>query len=240
MNPGQIRLVLVEPSFGGNLGSVARGMANLGVEDLRLVGGVSPQDNDARRMAVNARYLLDQAKAEPSLAAAVADCALVIGTTARPRKQLSESKSLWELGPMLTALGPTDKVALVLGRERIGLTNEELALCNLQLFIPTFGTYASLNLAQAALLLLYECSKTYDLPQEQPQELAPASEIEGLKTHLFEVLEKIGYLKYDGKDSLWLSFSDLIARTKMSGRDVGLVRGVFNRIEVTLKLKSKQ
>jgi len=238
MNPGQIRVVLVEPAFGGNLGSVVRAMANMGISNLQLVGGVSPNDSDARRMAVNARYLLDQAYLVDSLAEAVKDCALVIGTTARPRKHLGTSDQLWDLGDLLAQVPTDQQVALVFGRERIGLTNEELSFCNHQITIPTFGDYASLNLAQAALLLLYECSKTFGAKPKAQTERAEAREVEGLKQHLFDVLGQIGYLKStDGDDSLWQSFTELFNRAKFNPRDVQLLRGVCNRVQVSLGLK---
>jgi len=238
MTPEQIVVVLVEPAFGGNLGSVVRAMANMGVSNLKLVGGVSPNDSDARRMAVNARWLLEQAQVVESLGEAVKDCALVIGTTARPRKHLGDSDQLWDLGALLAQYGDSEKVALVFGRERIGLTNQELAFCNHQITIPTFGDYASLNLAQAALLLLYECSKTFELSGKPSAEKAQAQAVEGLKNHLFEVLGQIGYLKSDdGKDSLWQSFTELFNRAKFQPRDVQLIRGICNRIQVTLGFK---
>ncbi|MDT8447597.1 MAG: RNA methyltransferase [bacterium] len=239
MTPEQLRVVLVEPAFGGNLGSTARAMTNLGVTDLRLIGGrANPESSDAKRMAVGGLEVLQAAQYHDYLAEAVADCALVVGTTARPRKHLGVSSSLWDLGPIAEASAQGGPVALVFGRERFGLTNDELALCSHQITIPTFSDYSSLNLAQAVLLVLYECSKEFGQIAPQAPERAKAQELEGLKQHLFEFMQAIGYLKTQKmRDTLWQSFSDLIARAALGPRDVAMIRGLFNRTLLQLGKK---
>lgn len=239
MRPEQLRVVLVEPSIGGNLGSAARAMANLGVSDLRLVNPpADPASDEARRLAKGGLPILQSAKIQTSLESAIADCALVVGTTARPRKHLGRSSSLWDLGPVVAQAVLEGPVALVFGRERIGLTNDELALCSHQITIPTFSEYSSLNLAQAVLVVLYECSRQFEVASETASPRANAGQVEAMKGHLFGVLEKIGYLKTPHqRASLWHSFSELISRAALGPRDVQLLRGIFNRIEVKLGLK---
>ena len=240
LSRNNVSVVLVGPTQSENVGSVARAMNNMGVDDLRLVDPCDYQNLPARQMAANSQEILANATVFPSLAEAVRDRQLIIGTTARIRDRnarISELRAIHELVP-----GEECEIALVFGRESSGLTNAALCLCNAWIHIPTFGKSSSLNLAQAVMVTLYELSKLYEMPSRPWGKQTPkakSNDIEGLKHHLFQVLEQIHFLKKNQEETIWRSFSDLIGRAQLTEIDVRLMRGFFHKIEVTLRRLDK-
>jgi TrmH family RNA methyltransferase len=233
-----ITIVLVEPTEPGNVGSVARAMDNMGIQDLRLVRPCEYFHPEARMFAMNARYLLRQAKAFETLEEAVKDCHLIVGTTARQRERIKSLTSLHKLPELFAEHKPGLNIAFVFGTEKSGLNNQDMSYCNEWISIPTFGKSSSLNLAQAVLVVLYELSKLIHGEDALiPREIvpAPSGQIEAMKSHFFRILEKIGFLRHTSSDVLWVSFSDLIGRAKPDERDVQMIRGFFNKIEVSLR-----
>src|SRR5262245_24300407 len=151
------RIVLVEPRIAANLGATARVMRNFGLTDLVLV---NPQadvhDREARKLSTQGEAILDTARVVADLGAAVADCVVVAGTSARVGGPVRRQSVGWpeEIMPhLVTAAGP---VALVFGREANGLTDTEVARCHHLIHIPTAPEYPALNLAQAVAISLYE------------------------------------------------------------------------------------
>jgi tRNA/rRNA methyltransferase len=242
LDPSQISVVLVETTQPGNIGSTARAMENMGVTDLRLVNPCEVDHPEARMFSMNARHLLYEAKIFPSLKEAVQDCQLIIATSNRQRDKIQTSNSVYDLPRIIQTFKTDISIAIVFGPEQSGLTNEDMSLCNEWIYIPTFGKTSSLNLAQAVMVLLYEASKLYHTQRvSEPEMLEPASSnsIEGMKEHFFRILETTGFLRLSSRNAIWGSFSGLIGRAKPDERDVRLLRGFFNRIEVTLKRKNK-
>lgn len=240
LNPSQISVVLVEPTQPGNIGSTARAMDNFGVTDLRLVNPCEVDHPEARAFSTNARYLLYEAKQYISLKEAVEDCHLVIGTSARFRDKIHTPTSLIHLPDVLKGFSGNHTVAIVFGRERSGLTNEEMSCCNDWLYIPTFGKSSSFNLAQAVVILLYEFSKYFDAKDTfEVRDFNPATskQVEGMKEHFFKVLEDIRFIRHGARNSIWNSFACLIGRAKPDERDVKMMRGFFSQIEISLKRK---
>lgn len=240
INPSQIAVVLVEPTQSGNIGSTARAMDNMGITDFRLVNPCHHFNADARMFAMNARYLLHEAKIYKTMEEAVADRHLIIGTTARERDKIKKLSSIHSLETTLGSCTNDSKIALIFGPEQSGLRNEHMNLCNEWIYIPTFGKSSSLNLSQAVLVVLYELSRLYSQePVQTETAIDPASSasIEGMKNHLFEILETTDYLHRSSKENVWSSFSDIIGRAKPDERDVRMIRGFFNRIQVTLNKK---
>jgi len=149
------RVVLVGTLYHGNVGSVCRAMANMGLRELVLAGPRLCDDaGEASRMAVHAADILNARREVATLAEAVADCAFVAGTTARGGLYRQHVKTPRELAPELLRLAANGKVALVFGREDKGLSNDEIGLCTHLIRIPVHPDYTSLNLAQAVLLWL--------------------------------------------------------------------------------------
>ena len=242
LTPSQISVVLVEPSHPGNIGSSARALDNFGVTDFRLVNPCETDCPESRMLAKNARYLLDEAHSYPNLQDAVKDCHLVIGTSARRRDKIHTATSLELLPRILGQFSSDCSVAFVFGREKSGLTNREMSICNEWIYIPTFGRSNSFNLAQAVVVVLYEISKLYSVADLfDDREVAPANadQLEGMKRHFFQVLDRVHFIRYGSRDSIWHSFSCLIGRAKPDERDVRMIRGFFSQIETKIERKEK-
>ncbi len=148
--------VLVRPNFLGNIGSIARVMKNFGFTKLRFVKAPKDyKDSEARRMAVDAIDVLKNSELFESLEEALADIAVAIGTTSCQQRQL-EPVPIRVIAPELSRLAKGNKMAIVFGDERDGLTNNELARCHHIVTVPTNPDFAALNLAQAAGICAYE------------------------------------------------------------------------------------
>ena len=158
MSLSNIRIVLIQTSHPGNIGAAARAMKTMGLSNLCLVKPSHFPDAQAEAMASGADDVLRQASVVESLAEAVADCQVIIGTSARSQRTLrwviSEPR---ECGVIASQHSTQGKVAIVFGRERTGLTNEELELCHQLVHIPSNSDYSSLNVAAAVQILCYEC-----------------------------------------------------------------------------------
>ena len=152
----RIRVVLVRPRYGGNVGSAARAMKNMGLSDLVLVAPRARVGAVGARMAAHARDLLAARRTAPDLARAVDDCTLVVGTTCREGGYRGALRPLAEVAREVARIARKARVALVFGPEDHGLDNADLRLCQRLARIPTSAAYPSLNLAQAVLLCTYE------------------------------------------------------------------------------------
>lgn len=232
----QPAVVLVEPQGARNIGSVSRAMLNYGLNDLRLV---NPQVDhltfEARQMAVKAAPLLDNARVFSSLNEALADSVLSIGTTrrfGRYREDLLHPDEAARQLLEVAGLGPT---ALVFGREDKGLTTAELDLCQQLLTIPSNPDLPSLNLAQAVVICLYELNKMRGRLSgctHGRQKLAANHELEDLYQHLRRSLVHIGYLNPQNPDHILRSFRRLLGRSGLSPREVRILRGLCNQIDI--------
>lgn len=235
LSPARLCVVLVEPTLPENVGAVARAMDNMGVDDLRLVKGCDPLSPGALQTAVCSHEILRGSRIYPSLKEAVSDRQIVLGTTARLRDRQARIARLGDIHE-LAAFDQCD-AALVYGRESSGLTNTEIAVCNAWIHITTFGTNRSLNLSHAVMVTLYELSRQYVAPPERLAKgtlPAVSAEVERLKKHLFRILDRIRFLRLGQRDTMWSSFSDLAGRTRLTDRDVRMIRGFLNKVEVTL------
>ncbi len=246
--PGvKLAVVLVSPKTSGNVGAAARAMLNMGVDDLRLVAPRCDfKDSASRAMAVHAASLLDDARVFPTLAAAIQDRDVVVGTSARVRAELSPPQHPAQLRPLVRAAAAP---ALVFGPEESGLSNADLELCRHTLRVPT-ASYASLNLAQAVLLVCYEfvqaqeyaSSSSESGPSESGETLtfperkaALSSEMEGLYAHLREVMMQIGYtdaVRARHTLRLWRVALD---RAALSSAESRLFRGLLRQVQWKIK-----
>lgn len=191
--------VLIEPQMGENIGAAARAMLNFGLSGLRLV---APRDGwpnpAASAMASGAAIVIDGATVFDSAAAAVADCQYVLATTARPREMLLPVLTPAEAAAAMKArIGAGERCAVLFGGERAGLANEDVARADAIVSAPVNPAFASLNLAQAALIVAYEWAKADgrqgfagDLETAPP---APREDFERLIEHLFGALGETGY-----------------------------------------------
>lgn len=151
----RIRIVLVNTSHPGNIGATARAMANMGLQKLVLVQPVDFPSPQASARAAGADSILDQAQVFSDLAMAVASCKHVYGASARLRSIAWPQFGPAQLGRHIKACDPHQDIAIVFGRERSGLTNEELDLCHALVHIPVDDAHRSLNLASAVMVLAF-------------------------------------------------------------------------------------
>jgi TrmH family RNA methyltransferase len=193
-----LRVVLVNPRNPLNIGAAARAMSNFGFFHLRVVNPYELAFREARS-AVGASPLLARAEEFKTLAQAIEDCTLVIGTTAVGRRDpLHPVKRLEQSAPLIRKRLGSSRVALLFGSEKRGLSNEDLSHCHWLLRIPTREDHRSMNLGQAVAVCLYELareSKALFREQSTASALASASELERITSVLFDALIASGYLK---------------------------------------------
>jgi tRNA/rRNA methyltransferase len=235
MHLDHLSVVLVEPRGERNIGSVARAMANFGVKDLRLVAPkVDHLDDEARKMAVKASVLLEQADLYPDLQCALKDCHYAYATTRRFGKYradfLHPDSAAADLLPRLDA----GRVALVFGREDKGLKTEELDLCQRLITIPTCGNIQSMNLAQSVVVCLYEvCLQHGELrgKLKAGRKLANNEQLEILFSHMLETLLRIKYLNPQNPEHIMRSYRQMLGRAGLDERDVRILRGLMSEID---------
>lgn len=242
----RIRIVLVGTQHPGNIGSAARAMKTMGLSRLVLVAPERFPHPDAVALAAGAADLLDAAARFETLAEAVADCRLVLGCTARSRRIALE-----ELSPRVAAaraLASADggaDVAVVFGRERTGLENDELQLCHAAVHIPANPDYSSLNLAAAVQVLAYELRvaslrespdpveasiavrRQDERPEVRSEPPATHGELEGFFSQLADTLDAIDFHKGRTPAAAIRKFRRLFLRAGLDAREVRLLRGML-------------
>jgi TrmH family RNA methyltransferase len=234
-------VVLVAPRNPLNIGAVARAMSNFGVETLRVVNPYEVAFRDARS-AVGAEDLLSRAEVFGSVADAVADCVLVVGTTAAGRREpLQPVHRLAEAAGLMGAALAGGRVALLFGSEKRGLLNEDLAHCQWVLNIPTRERQPSMNLGQAAAVCLYELSRECSDAGEESAEgahsaasceatTATGGELERLTDILLEALDVSGYTLPDKAAVTEQNVRRLIRRVNFDHDDADLLLGMLRQI----------
>mgnify|MGYP001561132515 CR=1 FL=1 len=228
-NAENIRIALASPLYGGNIGSVCRVMANTGLHDLAIA---APRDNvdlqEARNMACSAWHIYEQHREFPTLSEAVADCGLVIGTTARLGLYRSHSLTPRAIVPRILEAAATSRVALVFGREDWGLSNEELAICTQLIQIPSDPGYLSLNVAQAVMICCYELyvGSGEFVPSQEKTPEAPSQLRERMFAMWQETLLAIGFMKDDKADHMMLGLRRILGRGTLTVDDVKILMGM--------------
>jgi len=227
-----IRIVLVEPSGALNLGSIARVMKNMGLQQLILVNPkCDPDSVEAKQMAVHGADLLEQAQSVRSLSEALRGCQQAVATTARSRNLAMPLQPPRQVFPNLLPV-PS---AIIFGREDSGLTNEELTHAQQALYIPTASEYGSLNLATAVTICTYELRQMVLTPQQQapiPQtETATLDALEGYYQHLEQVLLEIGFLYPHTKSARMKKFRQIYNRANLTPEELALLRGILRQTQ---------
>jgi len=238
-----IRVVLVGTQHPGNIGSTARAMLTMGLSQLVLVRPRRFPDPQASALASNAHSVLDAARVVDSLEEAVADCAWVVGSSARQRHLGDEPMTPWEAGPRLVEAAVAAPVALVFGCERTGLTTEETERCHALTSIPANPEYSSLNLAQAVQLYTWELRKAaIAAGHEQAQRMAsktshpwyqpPTNEqMENFYAHLERTLLGTGFLDPENPRLLLRRLRQLFNRARPDLNEVNILRGILSSVE---------
>ena len=226
-------IVLVRPQLGQNIGKAARAMLNFGLTQMRLV---TPRDGwpnpDAGPAASGADIVLEQAQVFDTVADAIADCRQVFASTVRRRDLVMPVVAPEEMADRIAASG--ERSAILFGPERSGLETEEVALANAIVTVPINPEFASLNLAQAVILLSYEWSRRASLAVPPAKELeapAPHGEIEGLIGQLNDKLENKGYFHPPSRTQATKNtLRTIFTKTGWSSREVKAVRGVIRAL----------
>jgi TrmH family RNA methyltransferase len=240
----------VRPRNPLNIGAAARALSNFGIHHLRLVNPYAVAFREARS-AVGASHLLKSAEEFKSVADAIADCTLVIGTTAVRNRALNHPLRRLdpETGATIREQLRISRVALLFGSEKIGLTNDDFTHCHWLLNIPTEADHISMNLAQAVAVCLYEIargetavSKITALSSSATAEVTPATagEVEQITEILLEALHKSGYVK-PGNDAVSeKKVRNLILRLNLSAGDATVLLGMVRQIVWKLRRTGKE
>lgn len=244
----RIRIVLVGTQHPGNIGSAARAMKTMGLSRLVLAAPEKAPDRDSYALAAGADDVLAAAEIVPDLAAAVADCHFVLGCTARSRRIALEQYDPRQAAALCDARARGGaEVALVFGRERTGLENEELQLCHAAVHIPANPAYSSLNLASAVQVLSYELRMAalaaggVDAdPGERREPPASHAQMEGFFGQLGQALDAIDFHKGRVPEAAMHKLRRLFLRAELDEREVRLLRGVLADVERTAMLAGQR
>ena len=238
-----IRIVLVETSHNGNIGSAARAMKTMGLTRLYLVAPKQPIDVQAIALAAENAVIVD------SLEQAIADCSLVIGTSARLRhlqSTLLEPRECAEKVIEQLVSTKSGQISIIFGRERIGLTNEELLKCHYHLTIPANPDYSSLNLAMAVQLVCYELRMAYLAQSAQPvsvienfdtngqakaNQAATIQEMEYFFAHTERLYQQLGFIQNQG---VMQKLRRLYQRAGVEKNELNILRGMLSAVEKKL------
>lgn len=230
----RVRIILVEPAGPLNVGSVARVMKNMALNELILVKPHCDRFSDeARQMAVHGLDVLEQAQVVNSLPEALEGCQRVMATTGRSLSLPTHLETPREGLPWL--LTEDFKTALIFGPEDRGLNNEELKYAQRFVFIPANPDYCSLNLAQAVAVCTYELYQAAQQPIQTPRESWPETAsfevLEGYYQHLETVLLKIGYLYPHTAKARLEKFRRLYSKGNLTTEEVALLRGILRQVD---------
>lgn len=234
-----IRIVLVETSHTGNMGSTARAMKTMGLSNLYLVNPLVKPDSQAISLSAGASDVIGNAKIVDTLDEALAGCSLVVGTSARSRTLPWPMLDPRECGEMSAKTVETAPVALVFGRERVGLTNEELQKCNYHVCIPANPEYSSLNLAMAVQIIAYEvrvahlalleAAKPQIQYEETPYPLV--DDLERFYQHLEQTLLQTGFIRPAHPGQVMSKLRRLFTRARPESQELNILRGILTSID---------
>lgn len=234
----RLRVVLVGTLHSGNIGSAARAMKNMGLKRLYLVAPAEFPHREASYRAVQAIDVLEAAVVVDTLEQAVADCTLVIGTSARDRRIPLPQLGPRRIGPLCLDERAGEEIALVFGREDSGLSNEELRLCHWHVQVPTSADYSSLNLAAAVQLLCYELRmhalETHGVRLDLEAWDEPLATVEGMERfyeHLERTLTRITFLDPAAPRQLMVRLRRLFNRVRVDQMELNILRGILTEID---------
>ncbi|EOZ5983120.1 tRNA (cytosine(32)/uridine(32)-2'-O)-methyltransferase TrmJ [Escherichia coli] len=233
-----IRIVLVETSHTGNMGSVARAMKTMGLTNLWLVNPLVKPDSQAIALAAGASDVIGNAHIVDTLDEALAGCSLVVGTSARSRTLPWPMLDPRECGLKSVAEAANTPVALVFGRERVGLTNEELQKCHYHVAIAANPEYSSLNLAMAVQVIAYEVRMAWLATQENGEQVEHeetpyplVDDLERFYGHLEQMLLATGFIRENHPGQVMNKLRRLFTRARPESQELNILRGILASIE---------
>ncbi len=232
VNRANVRVVLHRPRFPENIGAAARAMRNMGLQRLVVVDPDNFIEARIRMMATHvARDVVDAITCYDSLAEALAGCGYVVGTTARLGGERQAVVSPPVMARRLISISQANEVALVFGPEDRGLTNQDIRLCHALVNIPT-DAFASLNLAQAVMVMCYEVFTVSTAAEgEFAPRLATRHELDGMYAQLRDVLVRISYINPENPDYWMNRLRRFFTRMQLRAREVSIIRGIMRQVE---------
>lgn len=228
-------IVLVRPQIPANIGAAARVVRNMGLGRLIVVRPKRWNLDKMCSLAVRTgrEIILEEMGLVTTLAEAVADCELVISTTARTGKLRKPSGSPRKILSQAVEVLPENRIALVFGPEDKGLTNDELAMCDRQVFIPVNDAASSINLAQAVMILAYElrlAAMEAGLNPAPGPKLATSAEVQGMYDHLQQTLSGLDSVEHHNL-TVWMeAFRRIYGRARLQPHEVRLIRGFCRKV----------
>ncbi|WP_108946141.1 tRNA (cytosine(32)/uridine(32)-2'-O)-methyltransferase TrmJ [Shewanella halifaxensis] len=237
-----IRVVLVGTSHPGNIGSTARAMKTMGLSNLYLAEPKVEPDGHSIALAAGASDILKHAITVGSVEEAIADCSLVIATSARSRTLDWPMLEPREAGEKLVASALNGPVAIVFGRENNGLTNEELQRCDYHVAIPANPEYTSLNLAQAVQIICYEARVAHlaqeanttsaaEQSEDNEQDFSSSKERENFFEHLETTLSSTNFIIKNHPGQVMTKLRRLFSRTRIERQEMNILRGILTSID---------
>ena len=232
-NPlAHIRIVMVQTFHPGNIGSAARAMKTMGLSDLVLVSPRDYPSEQATAMAAGATDVLDNARVVESLDDAIADCQLVLATSARSRSHPWPIKEVREAAPQIVEEAQTGKVAIMFGPERMGLHNDHLRKAHLHMDIPGNPEYPVLNVASAIQIICYEAMMANRAPVQHAQKEYPkVVELNQFYQHLEETLMQTGFINKAHPGQAMLRLKRLFNRARPEKIELNMLRGILSTMD---------
>lgn len=234
----RLKVVLVSPRNPLNIGAAARAMSNFGMSNLRLVNAYEVAYAEARS-AVNASHVLEASVQFASVAEAVADCSLVIGTASHGHREFQHSMQRLESGALaIKEHLAGGEVALLFGSEKFGLSNEDMSHCHWLMHIPARPEHESMNLGQAVAVCLYELIRDEGQakrPEPLKERLASSGDLDRLSQYVIEALELSGYVEERTAESTKNKVRRLVHRMGLSERDGKVWLGMLRQVLWKLK-----
>lgn len=240
----QVRIVLVNPSHPGNIGAAARAMKTMGLTKLCLVSPADFPHHKADEMASGASDILKEAIVMESLDEAIADCSLVVGTSARMRTIPWPLVTPNEMALKIKEEHADNQIAILFGREQSGLNNQELERCHLHVQIPANPNYSSLNLAAAVQIISYELNlmslNKISNVKDWDYRLANANEMEMFFKHLQDVLIAVDFLKMNAPRKLMTRLRRLFLRARPDIMEINMLRGMLSAVQELKKYSNSR
>jgi len=234
-----ITIVLNKPKYPGNVGSVARCARNMGIEKISVVGNRDLALEEMKQMATHfAAGIVDRIQHFDGLDEALARFHYVVGTTSRRGSARGPVVSPREMAARIVDISQENEVALLIGPEDTGLSNDDLRLCHLLVTIPTSKHNKSINLSHAAMILCYEIFVSQMEPMEAfTPRLAASAELEGMYDHMKGLLMKIGFLNPENPEVWMMHIRRFLGRTNLFSKEVKIIRGICRQMEWYMKNK---
>ena len=237
--PVAVRIVLVETSHPGNIGASARAMKTMGIDDLVLVSPKEFPCAVATARASGADDLLERARVVSSLNEAIVDCGFVVGASARLRSLPWPTVDPHTCARTVCERATGNIVAIVLGPEQSGLTNEDLGRCHQLVQIPANPDFSSLNLAMAVQILCYELRMAQDEAAVADADesglheavLATGGELNGFHEHMEAVLSEVGFINADHPKQLKLRLRRIFHRARLDQTEINILRGMLKALD---------